>query len=163
MEFLLIDAKPLVDFLSREKFFDTPYNGTTTGRKIITDPALCYDFAQNQSEDNFEDWQSLLERELSGFEVEYPGHISKKITKKLGEGLYQKDFSGADLKLSPVPGISLLFNNMEGDMERLFYCYLNGRLPPLWEQILDVYVHNGYPCGWNGRYPEGELVVFSNE
>jgi hypothetical protein len=159
---VLIDAKLLFDFLGREKFFDAPYNGTTSGRKVFTDPAPCFEFAQNQSGDGFEDWQTLLDNATLDFEVGYSGFIRKKITKALGDGLYQKDFSGADLKFSRLPGISLLFNNMEGDMERLFYCYLNGKFPPIWEQVLDVYLYNGYPCGWIGRYPEGELVVFSN-
>lgn len=159
---ILVDAKPLVDFLNRKSFFDTPYNGVSTGRKVITDPKVCRDFATNQTGENFEDWQSLL-TEAMNKDFEYPSFLASRITKKLGEGLFGKDFSGADLKFTDVPGTGLLINNMEGDIYRLFYCYANEKLPPLWAQVLDVYLHNGYPCGWEGTYPEGELVVFSNE
>lgn len=158
---ILIDAQPLVDFLSRKIFFDTPYNGVTTRRKIITDPKTCRDFATNQSGDNFEDWQSLLDAPLVDFE--FPSYLDTRIEKHVDGGLSGKDFSGADLKFSTSPGAGLLINNMEGDMERLFDCYVSGELPPLWSQILDVYLHNGFPCGWEGQYPEGKLVVFSNE
>ena len=29
--------------------------------------------------------------------------------------------------------------------------------------LLQVYLAGGWPCGWEGEYPEGRLVVFSNE
>jgi len=28
---------------------------------------------------------------------------------------------------------------------------------------LYVFQHNGFPCGWKGDYPEGKMIVFSNE
>ena len=29
--------------------------------------------------------------------------------------------------------------------------------------LLQVYLAGGWPCGWEGEYPKGRLVVFSNE
>jgi hypothetical protein len=30
-----------------------------------------------------------------------------------------------------------------------------------WEKMFQVYRAGGYPCGWKGAYPEGQLVVLS--
>lgn len=30
-------------------------------------------------------------------------------------------------------------------------------------EVLAVYLAGGWPCGWEGKYPEGRLIVFSNE
>lgn len=31
---------------------------------------------------------------------------------------------------------------------------------PFFERLLKIYQSGGWPCGWEGRYPEGTLVVF---
>ena len=52
---------------------------------------------------------------------------------------------------------------MKRDFRTLFNCYTSEVFPELWKDIFTVYLHNGFPCGWEGEYPEGRLVVFSNE
>ena len=45
----------------------------------------------------------------------------------------------------------------------LFNCYLNNKYKknhPIWNMIEDAYFKGFWPCGWEGKYPEGKLVVF---
>ncbi len=45
----------------------------------------------------------------------------------------------------------------------LFNCYLNNKYKknhPIWNMIEDAYFKGVWPCGWEGKYPEGKLVVF---
>ena len=48
-------------------------------------------------------------------------------------------------------------------MDILLNCYANNYMPEIWKDILYVFQHNGFPCGWKGDYPEGKMIVFSNE
>lgn len=32
---------------------------------------------------------------------------------------------------------------------------------PLYEAIFRIYNNGGWPCGWDGEYPEGRMVVFT--
>jgi len=38
-----------------------------------------------------------------------------------------------------------------------------GKTKSFSEQLYCIYQAGGYPCGWSGSYPEGELVVFSRQ
>lgn len=37
----------------------------------------------------------------------------------------------------------------------------HGTNTQLTERLLKVYSEGGYPCGWDGEYPEGRIVVFT--
>ena len=53
-----------------------------------------------------------------------------------------------------------LFSEIDAD---LFNCYLNNKYKknhPIWNMIEDAYFKGFWPCGWEGKYPEGKLVVF---
>ena len=78
---------------------------------------------------------------------------------------YSKDFSNATNKVGYDEGakISLLFNNMEGDMFRLLKCAATGKSSSFFDNVREAYLNNGFPCGWDGFYPNGKLVVYSNE
>ena len=53
-----------------------------------------------------------------------------------------------------------LFSDIDVD---LFNCYLNNKYKknhPIWNMIEDAYFNGFWPSGWEGKYPEGKLVVF---
>jgi hypothetical protein len=40
---------------------------------------------------------------------------------------------------------------------------LHGLLPDsFWERMWQIYRRGGWPCGWEGEYPQGRLVVFAS-
>ena len=50
---------------------------------------------------------------------------------------------------------------VEGD---LTMCALNrlvnGKTDNFYEKIFEVYKQGGWPCGWKGRYPIGDMIVY---
>lgn len=55
-----------------------------------------------------------------------------------------------------------LVNDIEAD---LYNCYLNFKYNvncPFWNSIWDCYSSGLWPCGWLGKYPDGNLVAFCN-
>ena len=52
-------------------------------------------------------------------------------------------------------------NEIEAD---LYYCLMSrlimGKDNYFFEQILKAYLSGGWPCGWEGNYPEGKLIVY---
>jgi hypothetical protein len=56
---------------------------------------------------------------------------------------------------------SKMFNDIEAD---LFNCciniYVNGQ-NKLFDRMWEIYSQGGWPCGWKGEYPKGQLVVYS--
>ncbi|MDR3054528.1 MAG: hypothetical protein LBU53_03895 [Zoogloeaceae bacterium] len=159
----LAAAAPLIEFLQRDSLFDAPYNGSTQGTMVITDAKIANHFAVEDC-DEFDYWQSV-----SGSECDFPesfewdSGMDRRLQKKHNEyfGLLSKNFNGAKDKFDEV-GTGQLIELMLRDIHYLFNCYANDYFPPIWQKMLDVYLHNGFPCGWNGHYPEGRLVVFSN-
>lgn len=48
--------------------------------------------------------------------------------------------------------------------EDLFNCFLNEKYSlhnNFWNMLFNYYYKGVMPCGWQGEYPEGELVVFA--
>ncbi|MDR3159278.1 MAG: hypothetical protein LBU11_09825 [Zoogloeaceae bacterium] len=159
-------ATPWVEFLQRDNLFDVPYSGNTGGVMVVTDANIANNFAGAQT-DEFDYWPDVSESEhdfLETFEWDY--NLHSRLRKKYNDyfGLESKNFNGADEKFFQASGqvCSQVIELMFRDIKIIFNCYANDYFPPLWKRILDVYLHDGFPCGWNGHYPEGRLVVFSN-
>ena len=159
---LLLNAVPLVSFLGRDSYFGSAYSGATAGRLVLRDANAARHFASDDSFDSFDEWQTVTDApDVFPQNFEWKRWIDYNLTKNNHFSLGSKNFSGADTKWLENGGC-LLLELMHRDMRILLNCYANEIFPPVWESILDVYLHDGFPCGWNGRYPSGELVVFSN-
>ena len=147
-EDVLLAARPLLSFLA---FFDKPYIGNLKNHRVIFDLNEAIECSTNDSEDRYEDWQNLLESITPAW-PEMPREIERNILKVLDQ-MAGKCFS--------CVSDSALFNNMQGDIARLLHCYAYGTVPQLWKAVQQVYLDGGIPCGWEGRYPEGRILVFS--
>ena len=57
-----------------------------------------------------------------------------------------------------------VFEEIIGD---LHMCALNrlvnGKVDNFYERIFDIYKLGGWPCGWEGEYPEGRMIVYSSK
>ncbi|NTX20639.1 hypothetical protein [Burkholderia cepacia] len=146
------DAKPILDYVKRPIFFDGPYKGVATGKEVIFDALQTAEYSTDDSGDQFPDWQAILESITPAW-PDIPRSIENKIMEVLGQ-IHGKNYSGVNE--------SPLIHNMEGDVSRLLHCYAYGEVHPLWRQIERIYLDGGIPCGWEGNYPDGEVVVFSN-
>jgi hypothetical protein len=160
---LLIKAKPLVEFLGRREYFHRAYSGDRLESLVITDASLGMDFAINDSFEKFDEWETVTDS-ISVYpeEFEWKRWIDVGLEKNSYFGLCDSNLHGADLKWS-VEGICPLLELMQRDMRILLNCYANQIFPAIWTRIEAAYYSDGFPCGWDGRYPAGKLVVYSNE
>jgi hypothetical protein len=159
---LLIAARPLVEFLGRESYYQSKYGGESSDKLILTDVVAARKFATDDSFDLFDEWQTVSDSsEVFPADFEWMRFIDYNLKKNAYFNLRAKNFSGADKKWENSESC-LLIELMCRDMRILLNCYANQYWPAVWQLIFDVYLMDGFPCGWNGRYPSGELVVFSN-
>lgn len=159
---LIVSAAPFVGFLERNSYFDSAFSGDQTNKLILTDAKVAHHSASDDTFSLFDEWESVSESPgLFPADFEWSSWIDHNLVKNGFFGINAKNFSGADSKWT-FNGICLLQELLCRDMKILLNCYSNEYFSPLWEEILAVYLNNGLPCGWHGRYPEGKLVVFSN-
>ena len=62
-----IEHDELIQFLKNEKFYASPFNIKDDQIKIIHDGDLATYFATDDSEEFFQDWQSLWENQIVKF------------------------------------------------------------------------------------------------
>ncbi len=158
-EQLQLDAAEFIAFLEQGNFFSQPFT-TTKNYRITTDAEEARIIAGryfSQREDVFDSKAGFPEN----FEWDM-GSIEHKLQKNHYFEYASKNFNGADRKLT-VHGVSILLETMDIDIGYIFQCYFNDYFPELWKEILEIYMNNGFPCGWEGEYPQGRLVVYSNE
>jgi hypothetical protein len=160
---MLVEADDFVKFLEKDSFLDVPYQRDAYDTLVTTSVVVARNFALNDSFDDFDEWETVTNSEsvFSG-DFEWSRVVKTQLRKNAYFGLESKRFNGAIEKWSNSTSCPLI-ELMLRDIEIIFQCYANGRFPAIWKEILDVYLKNGFPCGWNGRYPEGQIVVFSNE
>lgn len=158
---ILNDAKPLVDFLSNNNLFDKPYKDTI-GAFVVRDPETEIMYATDHSNDELIDWESISDSEETFPEnFEWNGTIDRRVLIDDYFGIEKKKLNGADTKWT-TPTSCILKELMYRDIRILLSCYANDTFPPIWKDILTVYLNNGFPCGWKPHPLGGKLVVFSN-
>ena len=69
-------------------------------------------------------------------------------------------------KIGRIISIKNLPNEVKGVVCENFstffieYSYFQ-ELHPFSEKLLDIYKIGGFPCGWRGDFPEGEILIYS--
>lgn len=159
---LIMTATPLVNYLNRQVYFNKRYSGSTLNKLVLIDPDIAFDYATNDSFDNFDEWESVSDSsEVFPEDFEWKSWIDHNLSKNNYFSIANADFDGADKKLTRF-GVCILRELMHRDIRILLNCYANDYFPKIWTDILNVYLHDGFPCGWDGKHPDGRLVVFSN-
>lgn len=148
-EDIIFEAWPLL----RPVFFDKPYVGNSKGHRIIYDLDEATHCSTDDSDDALENWQGLLESVTPAW-PEMPRKIERHILQALDQMTGKCYFSDSHCAL---------VNNMQGDMARLMHCYAYGTVHQLWKAVQQAYLDGGMPCGWEGRYPKGRMLIFSNQ
>jgi hypothetical protein len=82
---VLVNARALLDFLNQSAFFGDPYRGDQKKAKLIFDASLAAKYSTNDSGDQFEDWQSLLESVTPSW-PDMPRSVEKRILEVLDLG-----------------------------------------------------------------------------
>ncbi|WP_322089241.1 hypothetical protein [Burkholderia sp. BCC1999] len=159
---ILIAADVFVRFLERGSFYDRPYTGDLSGKFVTADAVDARRFATDDSFDEFDEWETVSDSSnVFPDDFEWSLLVKSQLRKNGHWGIESKNFNGTIEKWSDLTSFSML-ELMRRDVEIIFQCYANEYFPSIWKDILNVYLNGGFPCGWNGRYPGGQLVVFSN-
>lgn len=157
---IINSAEMLINFLSLSKYFSQAYDGKTDFM-IIRDAQIGMKYAAEESDD-YTDWETARwSDEVFPKNFDWNDRIVTELNNINYFGIWDKDFSGADKKWENDANC-MIKELMQIDIQIMFYCYANDYWPEIWKDIRYVYLHNGFPCGWNGHYPNGKLVVFSN-
>ncbi|HCA5724762.1 TPA: hypothetical protein MW319_003776 [Acinetobacter baumannii] len=155
-------ASAFVNFLEQGNFFNKPFL-ISGDYKIITNAKVGINYATNDNFDNFDEWETVTDTpNVFPDDFEWNDKIKYKLKQNNYFDFEQKDFNGAVEKWE-YDESCLLIELMYRDIEIIFQCYANDYFPKIWKDILEVYLNDGFPCGWDGHLPEGKLVVFSNE
>ncbi|UIR55068.1 hypothetical protein LZQ00_12340 [Sphingobacterium sp. SRCM116780] len=148
----------LVNFLQKEEYFEKPYHGLKDNFLIITDPKVADAYFNNITDaGDWEDIQNSGDWDIDDvpsteFDSENLKYVSDNFLSK------NKKYHNAN------DAAENLQDNMISDFCRMFdFCCMEMDAPPIWKTIRYVYLHSGWPCGWDGDYPNGRMVIFSNE
>ncbi|WP_043973457.1 MULTISPECIES: hypothetical protein [Acinetobacter] len=160
---LLVKARDFVDFLDRGDFFSKPYSGAMDVA-VINDGNLAIEYMTNDDSAVFPVWQDIKKNGLGlpdGWESF--SYVDYHLEKNQSFGALRGDFNGAVEKLiDPRNDIDNLRDSMSGDVQMIFQCYANDFFPLMWKKILEIYLHDGFPCGVSDFSVDKKIVVFSN-
>ena len=156
-------AKEFIQFLQGDNFFSHPYT-SDKDYFVITDISLAMSFATDNSLEKFTDWETVVDSQFpEDFDWELNSRIDSKLEVNNYYDLFTKNLNGLLEKLTTFDGIGIAHELIMHDIGYIFNCYANGYFPSIWQEILQVYYASGLPCGWNGFYPDGKMVVFSQQ
>ncbi|MDO5105251.1 hypothetical protein [Capnocytophaga sp.] len=137
--------RPIIDLIDNHLFSFEPISAVDW--KMLTDKDQAEAFLYN--DDNETVWLDL--REKNDLDWTFPRDSQETEWKVL-----QKDI----LEALQKAGFEAYYDEVEYD---LLNCYLNIKHKqnnPLWNQVFKAYRKGAFPCGWQGAYPKGKLVVF---
>jgi hypothetical protein len=151
----LNNALELTWFCQNGKLLDKDDNNHDDHAFVIYD---C-DEAQRLSCDNEKDgWIGLTEDEYVKLDFNCPRWFSTKVDDILVKPLRAK--SNDSELAARIP------NLWEDVSAVLRYCLANRNATHpslLFDRIERAYLDGGWPCGWKGKYPDGQLIVFSRK
>lgn len=140
---------------------------------VIDDWNAARRFAYSQEAEGQEVWADLREQEAAKLvPVRYRAAEGPRAEfKALSDGYYATPAS----RLGTTPAARLrmrkagqashpareMIDDIHGDVSNLAEARLLDLELPLFEEVFAAYRAGGWPCGWQGTYPEGQLVVFT--
>lgn len=150
--------KELIHFLQKSEFFEKPYTANNSEVLVITDPEIADLYFNKITESG--DWQDIQNSDYGEID-EFPSSefMSQCLSYVSSELILpEKIFHNANAAATNLQ------DNMISDFCRMFdFCCMEMEFPPVWKKIKQAYLNSGWPCGWDGNFPDGKLVIFSND
>lgn len=153
----IFDSSPeLVKFCERGRLLDGPYRGDFTKAAVIHDGNEALLTSGTERDGGYEFWPDLCEREYVKLGFDCPQWLPGKIDQFLVDPLRRRtNDEGLVLEISTI---------WDAVQQDIWFCMAN-RISPrardFFTLIEKAYLLSGWPCGWKGKFPEGQLVVFS--
>ena len=153
---ILENAPEIAEFCKQKRLLDGPYQGNSSQVLVIHDSNEALLTCGTDRGDGYEFWSELCEREYAKLEFSSPHWLPGKIDQFLVGPLRQRT-NDENLTLK----IPIIWDAVQQD---IWFCMASksaSKPSPLFAMIEDAYLLAGWPCGWKGNFPEGQLVVFS--
>jgi hypothetical protein len=135
-----------------------------TNAKIANN--ICSNYLSDEEQSKYSDWNIVLTDEVQKLKDKYEQEKEKDELDFFNE-IYQYLDKSLNYQLSEKNGISkditYLKDAIFGDFSFFIFKDFNNYENNLLDQMLQAYLAGGWPCGWEGEYPDGRLVIFSNE
>jgi signal recognition particle GTPase len=160
-------AEEINSELSVVGLFSKTYSSRGDVEKLVFDGAKAFEFATSQNlPDSYEYWTGLKEQHFSEKltlkEKMRDDKNQKKIYSKLSEELEDVLFNEIKKNLSKknldVGAADIIFEDFAQIVEKKAF----RKEPHPWaEGMYRIYMNGGWPCGWEGNYPSGHLLIFT--
>ncbi len=159
----------LILLINSEKFLSGSYHNTS--EIIISDQDDAITFATDQDVDylkgaDYRDWTHILEDQDSVYKL-----LQSK-NRFQGEedfmAIYNKHYEKLNIILFDVCRTVNLSNFLMDCLSAQFYNIFSSsiiydELPSFSKKLLLVLENGGFPCGWKGDFPEGQLIVYNHK
>ncbi|MBU3177796.1 hypothetical protein KPL47_15805 [Clostridium estertheticum] len=151
-------VQEVIDYIKHSRLFER-LQSLNNYVKIINDYDKAQEIAWTQNLNVVETlWEYVKSSETSEI-------IGKVYEKNLLSSDYElKDIFDANENYSDdfIPsGYLDIIEEVQGD---LYMCALNrlvnGKTDNFYENVFDVYKAGGWPCGWEGKYPNGKIIGY---
>lgn len=153
-------VEEVIEFVESGEFFRKPYKGSLENIIVENSFEKAKEFAWSQDLPNCPlTWPDIREQEMSEvMSVRYSLSNFDEEDAALGELV---DQFGDVLSKRLKGDYEELLDEIMGDMYNAAYCRaVNGVSDNLLEKIFMIYKNGGWPCGWEGDYPDGKLIVY---
>jgi hypothetical protein len=149
-------AERILEFARRSSILDKAASESIDGAEILVDKSEADRISWDQDDESIEYWSVLRGKEyakLNEIGEKWPTQKCTSELFKLLEGI------------SIPSDIENLLSGVRDELATdMWYCYLNevrGGSSALFNSILNAYEQNGWPCGWRGKFPDGNLIVLN--
>lgn len=162
----------IVGFLEKDTYFNEPlkvndidFAFTKITSAIYADEIFNY-MLDDEEMSKYQEWDIVRSNQIIEMKTKYES-LNNKGTFELDNEIFKylsrklADKSIGDKRLDEK--IPTLMDSLFDDFQFIIfndYCGINNQF---FNNLLQVYLAGGWPCGWEGQYPKGKLVIFSNE
>ena len=152
-------VEEVIAFVSRGEVFSPTASVVAPGALVITDLEEAKEYAWYRpiGDDEGPNWTSLREEEIAPFHAVPYERPELKPAYDAVRALTNPFHEQIRPKLPPQ-----LIDDVAGDLK---HCAMNRALHGLvpdsfWERVWQVYRQGAWPCGWEGDYPAGRMVIY---
>lgn len=165
-------SENIIKFLEKETYFDEPFKEGDIDfpiQKIIS-PIKADEILNYMLDDDevliYQEWGIVRANQIVDMKRKYEEkynkdnyELSSEIFKYVTRKINGKVIQDKELNMQIPTLIDCLIDDF---LYIVFNDYSNMENQFI-NNLLQVYLAGGWPCGWEGEYPKGRLVVFSNE
>lgn len=161
----------ILKFLEDGNFFKYPLNESKLDFDYIkiNDLILAdniFNFrVESYGQSKLQEWDVVRSDEIVDMDELYMGEnndidgLTTKIFNFVGKKMNERVIHDSNLN----EAIPYLIDSIYDDFTKIIFNDYTKLNNIFFDKILKVYLAGGWPCGWEGEYPEGRLIVFSNE